>query len=145
MSQKGLSQGRYSGRGKRIRFLPHTQALPTRGSGILLRNSACVLAGNVEAGPASATPATAHRSYLPLPAEQRAGQDLTLFLIPRVLSDLHQEFGSVDLPNDADDAVVLAGDIDRGVKGVVWARQAFPGIPVLYVAGNHEHYDEVSG
>ena len=50
MSQKGLSQGRYSGRGKRIRFLPHTQALPTRGSGILLRNSACVLAGHVEAG-----------------------------------------------------------------------------------------------
>lgn len=80
-----------------------------------------------------------------MPAEQRAGQDLTLFLIPRVLSDLHQEFGSVDLPNVAADAVVLAGDIDRGVKGVVWARQAFPGIPVLYVAGNHEHYDEVSG
>ena len=36
--------------------------------------------------------------------------------------------------------VVLAGDIDRGIKGVVWARQAFPGIPVLYVAGNHERF-----
>lgn len=38
------------------------------------------------------------------------------------------------------DVVVLACDIDRGIKGVVWARQAFPGIPVLYVAGNHDHH-----
>jgi len=26
--------------------------------------------------------------------------------------------------------VVLAGDIDRGTKGVAWARQAFPDVPV---------------
>jgi hypothetical protein len=39
----------------------------------------------------------------------------------------------------------IAGDIDRGIKGVVWARQAFPGIPVRYVAGNHEHYDAPTG
>lgn len=63
----------------------------------------------------------------------------------RVLSDLRREFGSVDLPPVAADVVVLAGDIDRGIKGVVWARQTFPGIPVLYVAGNHEHYDERVG
>jgi len=62
-----------------------------------------------------------------------------------VLSDLHREFGSVDLPTVAADVVILAGDIDRGIKGVVWARQASPGIPVLYVAGNHEHYDERIG
>jgi len=43
------------------------------------------------------------------------------------------------------DVVVLAGDIDRGTKGVAWARQAFPDMPVLYVAGNHEHYDERIG
>jgi hypothetical protein len=36
----------------------------------------------------------------------------------------------------------IAGDIDRGIKGVVWARQAFPGNPMLYVAGNHDHNEE---
>lgn len=46
----------------------------------------------------------------------------------RVLSDLHREFGSVDLPNVAADVVVLAGDIERGIKGFAWARQAFPGV-----------------
>ena len=51
----------------------------------------------------------------------------------RVLSDLHREFGTVDLPDVAADVVVLAGDVDRGIKGVMWARQAFHGIPVLYV------------
>jgi predicted phosphodiesterase len=63
----------------------------------------------------------------------------------RVLSDLHREFGSVFLPDVAADLVVLAGDIDRGIKGVVWARQAFSGVPVLYVAGNHEHFDASTG
>jgi Icc-related predicted phosphoesterase len=63
----------------------------------------------------------------------------------RVLSDLHREFGHEKLPEVAADVVVLAGDIDRGTKGVAWARQTFPGVPVLYVAGNHEHYDERIG
>jgi len=63
----------------------------------------------------------------------------------RVLSDLHREFGSADLPDAVADVVVLAGDIDRGVKGVAWARQRFPDTPILYIAGNHEHYDERIG
>src|ERR1043165_9444945 len=63
----------------------------------------------------------------------------------RVLSDLHREFGHVPLPEVAADVVVLAGDIDRGTRGVTWARMAFPGVPVLYVAGNHEHYEEQIG
>lgn len=63
----------------------------------------------------------------------------------RILSDLHREFGQVSLPEVAADVVVLAGDVDRGSKGVVWARQTFPETPVLYVAGNHEHYDERIG
>ena len=57
----------------------------------------------------------------------------------RVLRDLHREFGHVNLPEVTADVVVLAGDIDRGTKGVAWARQAFPDVAVLYVAGNHEH------
>lgn len=63
----------------------------------------------------------------------------------RILSDLHREFGHMALPLAEADVVVLAGDIDRGVRGVAWARMAFPGVPVLYVAGNHEHYDERIG
>jgi Icc-related predicted phosphoesterase len=63
----------------------------------------------------------------------------------RVLSDLHREFGHIPLPDVAADVVVLAGDIDRGTRGVTWARMTFPDVPVLYVAGNHEHYDERIG
>lgn len=63
----------------------------------------------------------------------------------RILSDLHREFGSVDIPDVTADVVVLAGDIDRGTRGVKWAREKFSDIPVLYVAGNHEHYDERIG
>lgn len=60
----------------------------------------------------------------------------------RVLSDLHREFDPVPLPEVAADVVVLAGDIDRGVEGVTWARRMFPETLVLYVAGKHEHYGE---
>jgi hypothetical protein len=52
------------------------------------------------------------------------------------LSTLLGQLASVDLPPVAVDLVVLAGDMDRGIKGVVWARQAFPDVPLLYVAGN---------
>ena len=37
--------------------------------------------------------------------------------------------------------VVLAGDIDNGPAGVEWAKSRFD-MPVLYVAGNHEPYDD---
>ncbi len=63
----------------------------------------------------------------------------------RVLSDLHREIGAANLPDVTADVVVLAGDIDRDIKGVMWVRQAFPSVPVLHVAGNHEHYDERIG
>jgi predicted phosphohydrolase len=36
--------------------------------------------------------------------------------------------------------VLLAGDIDRGTRGVKWAREWAGDLPVLYVAGNHEFY-----
>jgi hypothetical protein len=41
--------------------------------------------------------------------------------------------------------VVLAGDIERGTRGVAWARTHFANVHVLYVAGNHEHYGERIG
>lgn len=49
------------------------------------------------------------------------------------------------MPEVEADVVVLAGDIDRAARGVSWAWQRFPGVPVLYVAGNHEYYGERLG
>lgn len=64
----------------------------------------------------------------------------------RVLSDLHLEHQ--DPPDGVSlaevsraDVVVLAGDIGRGPDALRWARRAFPNVPVLFVAGNHEFYD----
>lgn len=61
------------------------------------------------------------------------------------LSDLHRELWRdsapiIDPTASRPDVVVLAGDIDTGAKAVEWAAQAFTGIPVLYVHGNHEAY-----
>lgn len=39
------------------------------------------------------------------------------------------------------DVVVLAGDIANGVRGLDWAAATFPGLPVVYVTGNHEFYN----
>jgi len=59
----------------------------------------------------------------------------------QVLSDLHCEFAPfVPRVPDGVDIVVLAGDIHRGTKGIAWARTAFPHVPIVYVAGNHEYY-----
>lgn len=60
-----------------------------------------------------------------------------------ILSDLHNEF-VLHQPDPeavaAVDVIVLAGDIDVGIKGLIWAREAFPGHEIVYVAGNHEFY-----
>jgi predicted phosphodiesterase len=58
----------------------------------------------------------------------------------RILSDLHNEFGLVPVPDVDADLVVLAGDIDLGVKGLRWAAERFGGQTIIYVAGNHEYY-----
>jgi predicted phosphodiesterase len=63
-----------------------------------------------------------------------------------ILSDLHLEFrrsqkSVFDLGIAKPDVVLLAGDIDTDAVGVVaWAADAFSGLPVLYVHGNHEGY-----
>lgn len=67
-----------------------------------------------------------------------------------LLSDLHLDHGK-ELKtaledgrriDDGADVVVLAGDIDEGPMGITWAAKAFRK-PVVYVAGNHEHYGRV--
>ena len=62
-----------------------------------------------------------------------------------LLSDLHHELWRDKAPRfdpavSRPDIVILAGDIDVGAKAVAWATQAFAGITVLYVHGNHEAY-----
>jgi len=47
-----------------------------------------------------------------------------------VLADLHLEFGPVNIPTPEADAVVLAGGIDFGSKGLEWAGSRL-GIPRL--------------
>jgi predicted phosphodiesterase len=54
-------------------------------------------------------------------------------------SDLHLEFESWTPPTLEADVVVLAGDIDIGDRGMLWAREHFKQ-HIIYVAGNHEFY-----
>jgi 3',5'-cyclic AMP phosphodiesterase CpdA len=58
----------------------------------------------------------------------------------RILSDLHLELSAWTPPSVQADVVVLAGDIDVGVRGLEWARRHFHDTPVVYVPGNHEFY-----
>lgn len=58
-----------------------------------------------------------------------------------LLSDLHLEYQALEINAPAEtDAVILAGDIAEGAAGIFWARETFPDLPVIYVAGNHEFY-----
>ena len=57
-----------------------------------------------------------------------------------ILSDLHLEFGPVEIPPADADIVVLAGDVHLGREGRRWAQKQFSDSPVVYVLGNHEFY-----
>lgn len=62
-----------------------------------------------------------------------------------VLSDLHLEVWrewapKFDISASRPDIVVLAGDIHTNIRAPAWAASSFPGIPVVYVSGNHEYY-----
>ena len=59
-----------------------------------------------------------------------------------IFSDLHLEFAPFAPPKVEADAVIIAGDVHPGIKGLNWVRENFPEIPVLYVMGNHEFYRE---
>jgi predicted phosphodiesterase len=72
-----------------------------------------------------------------------------------LLSDLHQEFlrdpehgadprtafdPAISAPADFD-VVVLAGDVDVPLsRSIEWAADRFAGVPIVYVAGNHDFY-----
>ena len=59
-----------------------------------------------------------------------------------VLSDLHLEFGPIDLPKVDVGLVILAGDVHVKLNGIQWIRENIPETPVIYLAGNHEYYGE---
>ena len=58
----------------------------------------------------------------------------------QIISDLHHEFGQIELSYTQADVVVFAGDVNVGTKGVEWLMSNFPEKPVVYVLGNHEYY-----
>jgi Icc-related predicted phosphoesterase len=57
-----------------------------------------------------------------------------------ILADLHNEFSVFQPPSTDADIVVLAGEIDVGIKGLQWAHEVFRDKIIIYVAGNHEFY-----
>lgn len=63
----------------------------------------------------------------------------------RILSDLHVEHFDCTLSAVDANAILLAGDIGSGLRGMHWAAAQFgaeiaAGVPVVYVPGNHEFY-----
>lgn len=64
----------------------------------------------------------------------------------QVLSDLHHEFYTSSKPPDIvhtdAEVIVLAGDIDMGDRGVLWAADQADRLKrqIVYVPGNHEYY-----
>lgn len=60
----------------------------------------------------------------------------------QILSDLHLEFGPMELSDCNADVVVLAGDIHLKTRGVEWALETFKDRPVIMVLGNHEYYGD---
>ncbi|MEJ2608705.1 MAG: metallophosphoesterase [Candidatus Thiodiazotropha sp.] len=58
----------------------------------------------------------------------------------RLYSDLHIEFDKFEASSKGADVMVLAGDIDIGVRGVEWIKSLNFNCPVIYVLGNHEYY-----
>lgn len=58
----------------------------------------------------------------------------------QIISDLHQEFGTYELSFHSADLLILAGDINIGIKGIDWIKTKIKDIPVIYVLGNHEYY-----
>lgn len=61
-----------------------------------------------------------------------------------LVSDLHNEFSPYPFEKPiGTDVVIAAGDIAVGDKGPLFLRESFgPHVPIVYVAGNHEHYKQ---
>ena len=58
----------------------------------------------------------------------------------QIVSDLHLEFGPLELAVEEADILVAAGDIGLGYEGLKWLQGV--SCPVIYVAGNHEYWGQ---
>ncbi len=58
----------------------------------------------------------------------------------QIVSDLHLEFGPLQLSVDDTDVLIAAGDIGLGQDGLEWLFKYKR--PVIYVAGNHEYWGQ---
>lgn len=56
----------------------------------------------------------------------------------QIFSDLHLEFGMIDVPKTDADVVIAAGDIHIQGQGIDWLKSFSQ--PVIYICGNHEHW-----
>lgn len=54
-------------------------------------------------------------------------------------SDIHLEFGPLEIPENDSDIIIAAGDIGIYQQGLEWLASLSK--PVIYIAGNHEFYD----
>ncbi len=60
----------------------------------------------------------------------------------QIASDLHLEFGHIDLPIAPQrDLLILAGDIGVGKEHTRWMNVVCDHGPVVYMPGNHEYYN----
>lgn len=55
-------------------------------------------------------------------------------------SDIHLEFGDLTAPDTDADVIIAAGDIGVATQGAEWLKALKK--PVIYVAGNHEFYNQ---
>jgi Icc-related predicted phosphoesterase len=61
----------------------------------------------------------------------------------QIVSDLHLEFGDIDLPIVQDrDLLIMAGDIHVGTQHAGFMNAICEHGPVAYVLGNHEYYNQ---
>jgi len=51
----------------------------------------------------------------------------------RILSDLHVDFGQVNLPHVEADVTILAGDICPGKSALAWINASFPEQQIVMV------------
>ena len=58
----------------------------------------------------------------------------------QIVSDLHHEFGISSVSVTDADVLIVAGDLDLGIRGISWLKESVKDIPVIYVLGNHEFY-----
>ncbi|EEF80510.1 metallophosphoesterase [Methylophaga thiooxydans] len=61
----------------------------------------------------------------------------------QLYSDIHIETrGYFSIPKLDSDLIILAGDIDVGLEGLMWAQELtwLHKKPVIYIAGNHEYF-----